>query len=148
MDFFPEDDTAESGIFFHTENIEFQLSYPELIQDWLHKIIEQEGGQLSLLNFIFCSDQYLLQINIEYLQHDTYTDIITFQYQQHPIIEGDIFISIDRIRENAARYDVSFDNELKRVLVHGVLHLCGYRDKTKEEKQQMRKKENEALAAF
>ena len=144
-DFFLPDLAPETGIFFHTENLLFEVNNTLNIQDWLTKIIEQEGQQLSLLNFIFCDDDYLHKINVEYLNHDTLTDIITFPLAELPTIEGEIYISIPRVRENATKFKTTFDNELHRVLAHGVLHLCGYLDKTAEEAQLMRQKEEEAL---
>ena len=145
LDFFLPDLEPETGIFFHTENLLFELNDTLKIQDWLTQIIEQEGQQLSLLNFIFCDDDYLHKINVEYLNHDTLTDIITFPLAELPTIEGEIYISIPRVRENAAKFDTTFDNELHRVLAHGVLHLCGYLDKTDIEEKLMRQKEEEAL---
>lgn len=145
LDFFLPDLEPETGIFFHTENLLFELNDTLIIQDWLTKIIEQEEQQLSLLNFIFCDDDYLHKINVEYLNHDTLTDIITFPLAELPTIEGEIYISIPRVRENASKFETTFQNELHRVLAHGVLHLCGYFDKTEEEAKLMRQKEEEAL---
>ena len=142
---FPSEIEQEAIINFHSEEIDFKIEDVELIKSWLKKIIEQENKTLLLLNFIFCSDEYLHKINVEYLQHDTYTDIITFPLAEDPIIEGDIFISIDRINENASTFGVDVENELNRVLAHGVLHLCGWGDKSEKEAKQMRIKENEAL---
>jgi rRNA maturation RNase YbeY len=136
---------SPKGIFFHSEDIDFQLDNESQTSLWLKKIIEQEGCTLLLLNFIFCSDDYLHQLNMEYLNHNTLTDIITFPYQSPPQIEGDIFISIDRVTENSEEFNTLFDNELKRVMAHGVLHLCGYNDKTEQEKKQMQLKEEEKL---
>lgn len=135
----------EETIFFHSEDIPFQLDKPSIIISWIEKIIKQEGKILQNLNFIFCTDPYLHQINLEYLQHDTYTDIITFPYKKPPNIEGDIFISIDRVQDNAQSFKASFTEELHRVIIHGVLHLCGYLDKTPAEKKEMRAKEDAAL---
>ena len=132
-------------IIFHSENIDFSLSQPSLIFDWICKTIESEAKQLRHLNFIFCNDEYLHKINLEYLNHDTYTDVITFPYSEGEIIEGDIFISIERIKENSNKFEVDFDNELYRVMIHGVLHLLGYLDKSPEDKVLMTKKENEYL---
>ena len=143
---FPSESKKGGIIIFHSEEIDFELKEVDLKTSWLKKIIEQENMTLLLLNFIFCSDEYLHKINVEYLQHDTYTDIITFPLSELPNIEGDIFISIDRINENAKRFQVSFEEEFNRVLSHGVLHLCGYGDKTEEEAKLMREKENEALS--
>ena len=142
---FPEEFEKEGGINFHSEGIDFELNDFMLKTNWLEKLIEQENKTLLLLNFIFCSDEYLHKVNVEYLQHDTYTDIITFPLSDLPNIEGDIFISIDRIRENASKFEVSFEEELNRVLSHGVLHLCGYGDKSEKEATLMRQKENDAL---
>ncbi len=127
---------------------EFELENEEKITEWLVKTIEQEDKSLRLLNFIFCSDHYLLDINQQYLQHDTLTDIITFPYAEPPLVEGDIFISIERVKENAKKFDVSFEQELRRVMAHGVLHLCGYLDKKPKEQALMRSKEDEALALY
>jgi rRNA maturation RNase YbeY len=142
---FPSEFEQEAIINFHSEEIDFILINVELKKSWVKKIIEQENKMLLLLNFIFCSDDYLHKINLEYLEHDTYTDIITFPLAEDPDIEGDIFISIDRVKENAIKFETSFENELNRVLAHGVFHLCGYRDKTEEEATLMRQKENQAL---
>lgn len=134
---------------FFSEQTDFNLQKKPQINKWLHKVILHHDLKLGDLNFIFCDDTYLLRINQEYLDHDYYTDIITFdQSDDEGFIEGDIFISIDRIRENAQNQNISFDNELKRVLVHGILHLIGYGDQTMEEKQIMRKKEDACLSLF
>lgn len=133
-----------SHIDFYIENITFSLEKEEAIKQWITLVITQENKAWEKLTYILCSDEYLYDINIKYLQHDTYTDIITFPTSKDPI-ESDIFVSIDRIRENAKAYNVSFEDELRRVLIHGVLHLCGYRDKTAAEQQQMTQKEDEAL---
>lgn len=145
---FPSNIETEECIIFHTEEIGFELKNTNLLSLWLQTIIEQENKLLLLLNFIFCSDEYLHKINIEYLNHDTFTDIITFPLSKLPQIEGDIFISIDRVTENALAFEVPFETELHRVMAHGVLHLCGYGDKTQREVEIMRQKENEALVLF
>lgn len=136
----------EEKINFYSEDIEFNLPNHSTIFDWINKTIENEAKVLRHINFIFCSDIYLHKINLEYLNHNTLTDVITFPYAEGKNIEGDIFISIDRIRENAKSYEVSFKNELHRVMIHGTLHLLGYLDKTAEDKTQMTQKENEYLA--
>lgn len=118
---------------------------PEFFVSWLSKVCEAEDRELEEISVIFCSDEYLLEINNEYLKHDYYTDIITFDYYTEAIT-GDLFISLDRVKENAETNNVAFENELYRVIAHGVLHLLGYGDKSKEESVLMRKKENEALA--
>jgi len=138
--------TEEENINFYSEDIEFSLPTPSLTYDWICNTIETESKQLRHLNFIFCSDAYLHKINLEYLDHDTFTDVITFPYSEGNIIEGDIFISIERIRENAEKFKVEFENELHRVIIHGVLHLLGYFDKTLEDQALMTKKENDYLA--
>ena len=134
----------EEVIQFHFEDIDFDFSHEDLIRQWIIHTISQEQKNLGNLNFIFCTDPYLHKINIEYLDHDTFTDIITFPYSEEKI-EGDIFISIDRIHENAKTFGVSFTDELHRVIIHGVLHLIGYGDKSPEEKKQMTAKEDQYL---
>lgn len=142
----PEEEPAETAINFQSEDIDFQLDQPDVIVDWVETVISRENCQLLLLNYIFCSDNYLHQINLEYLRHDTLTDIITFPYAPPPFIQGDIFISIERVRENAENLQLTFNTELCRVMIHGVLHLCGYGDKTAPEKTIMTEKEDEALS--
>lgn len=137
-------DLAGKSIDFHVEDIDFQLTDETALLDWILATIDQEGGQLGFLNYIFCSDEYLHKINMEYLQHDTYTDIITFPYSEEQI-ESDIFISIDRVKENAEKFAVPFKEELHRVMIHGVLHLLGFGDKTDDEKKIMRAKEEEYI---
>ena len=134
-------------IHYHTEGINFNFKSKRKTLAWIKKTIENEGFSLNELNYIFCSDEYLLQVNIEYLQHDTLTDIITFPYATAPI-EGDIFISIERVRDNAKDFNVPFEQELRRVIIHGVLHLCGYGDKTDKQAAIMRQKEEAALAVY
>ncbi|MCB0661803.1 MAG: rRNA maturation RNase YbeY [Saprospiraceae bacterium] len=145
---FPQQDaenTEIDPIQFFTEDITFLLEDENLVREWIMKIINEEGQHLVALTFVFCSDAYLHNINIEYLDHDTLTDIITFPYQEPPNIEGDIFISIDRIKDNANSFETTFENELRRVIIHGVYHLSGYGDKSEEEAKIMRQKENHAL---
>ena len=135
-----------SKINFITEEIDFNLKNKLKIKKWLTQIIINHDFKLSELNFIFCSDEYLLKINIEYLDHNTLTDIITFDNSEdEKTIEGDIFISIDRVKENAETFKVSFENELLRVLSHGTLHLLGFKDKSPKDKKQMTTKEDESL---
>ena len=132
---------------FNYENdfvIENEVSY----QEWISRIIESEGFEEGEINYIFCDDEYLLNINNQYLKHDTYTDIISFDYCVGNLLQGDIFVSTQRVAENALNFKVSFDNELKRVLSHGILHYCGYKDKSKEEADVMRQKEDEKIALF
>ncbi len=132
---------------YFTEDISFQIDAPNLKRAWVQKVVASEGFELTELNYIFCSDDYLLQINSKFLDHDTYTDIVTFDNSDsNGAIEGDVFISIQRVRENAGKLNVSFEDELSRVMIHGVLHLCGYDDKTPTEKTAMRKKEEACLS--
>ena len=135
---------------FFSEDIDFELSNSEHLTEWIAQVVFKENCKLGALTYIFCSDEYLHQLNVDHLNHDTLTDIITFPYHESADapIESDIFISIDRVRENATLFKVPFENELNRVLIHGALHLCGYKDKTKEEEQEMRRKENEALKSL
>ena len=128
--------------------IDFKLDKESNYTDWINKIITSESSSLGSLNYIFCDDAYLVEINQQYLNHNTLTDIITFDYSDKNEISGDIFISIERVMENASDYNVDFEEELKRVMSHGVLHLLGYNDKTKEDKQVMRSKENEMIQLF
>jgi rRNA maturation RNase YbeY len=117
----------------------------EFLTQWLDKVTQQENKKLGELTFIFTSDEYLLEVNKQYLEHDYYTDIITFDYCEDDYVSGDLFISIDRVKENAQINNTTFQNELNRVIVHGVLHLCGYKDKTEDDEQLMRHKENQML---
>lgn len=136
---------GDQAISFFSEDIDFILDNQDKIQKWINLIIAKEKNVLSYINYIFCSDAYLHKINLEYLDHDTLTDIITFPYTDAPPIESDIFISIDRVKENAKIFKTSFERELYRVIIHGVLHLCGYGDKDDESKKLMRNKEDEAI---
>lgn len=134
-------------IYFFEEDISFKLERPRKTTTWLKSVIEDQNKHLDTINYIFCSDEYLLTVNQTYLKHNTYTDIITFNNSEDPaVISGDIFISIDRVKDNARQLAVSFDSELHRVLVHGILHLVGYNDKTPRQKVTMRNKENAYLS--
>lgn len=134
------------SVSFFEEDIRYHLRNKNKVKAWLRDAISAEGYKLKELNYIFCSDSYLLQINRQYLDHDTYTDIITFDNsEKQGIIEGDIFISIDRIRENADKFQTGEINELHRVIIHGALHLLGYKDKTPEDKKLMTEKEDHYL---
>ncbi len=117
----------------------------DFYEQWLSEVTRLENKKLGDVTLIFCSDEYLLNINQTYLDHDYYTDIITFDYTEGDFVSGDLYISVDRVSENAEINNVSFLNELNRVVVHGVLHLCGYKDKSDEEEKQMRRKEDDAL---
>ena len=139
---------ALKDISFFCEDIDFTLKEKAKVRSWIGETIKAEGfKRVGELSFVFCSDDYLLQINQQYLNHDTYTDIVTFDSsEEEDVISGDIFISIERIRENAEKFGVTERDELHRVIIHGVLHLCGYYDKTKKEKELMSSKENEYLS--
>ena len=126
---------------FHNE-IEFVLQNQGELQKWIKKVITSENKEMGEINYIFCSDEYLLERNIKYLDHDTLTDIITFNYCKGKIITSDIMISIDRVKENSTIFDNPFSEELHRVMIHGILHLIGYDDKTEKEKKLMKEKEN------
>ncbi|AOW08780.1 rRNA maturation RNase YbeY [Flavobacterium gilvum] len=127
---------------------DFILENEEAIATWLSAVIESENKSEGEINYIFCDDEYLHKINVEYLNHDTLTDIISFDYTMGNEIGGDIFVSIERVLDNANDYNTSFEEELKRVLVHGVLHYCGYKDKSDEDEALMRSKEDEKIAMF
>jgi probable rRNA maturation factor len=141
----------KSIITFHSEETKFTLKEKTLHKAWLMKIALKEKYTIAELNYIFCSDGYLLKVNQDYLHHDTYTDIITFDNSEDKkkhAIEGDIFISIDRVKENSINYHTNLDNELHRVMAHGLLHLMGYKDKTLKDSILMRKKEEESILLF
>ena len=135
-------------VFFHVESIQFKLKQTRAIKQWVKAVIEKHEMKLGVVSYVFCSDEFLLKMNQEHLNHDYYTDIITFDYSEKGVIEGDIFISIDRVRENAISERVVFENELHRVMIHGILHLLGFKDKTKKEQELMRLNENQALMLF
>jgi rRNA maturation RNase YbeY len=130
---------------FFSHKISFQLNKKKANKKLLLSIIQKEKKKPGDINFIFCNDKFLLLLNKKFLKHNTLTDILTFQYS-HDKLSGDIFISIPRVKENAKKYRVTFENELLRVMIHGILHLCGYKDKTKSEKEEMRTKESLYLA--
>ena len=117
-----------------------------ILKQWITTIVENNKKEVGEISYIFCSDEQLLEINKEFLNHDYYTDIITFDYSEADIVSGDLFISIDRIKDNAKTLDVSYQEELHRVIIHGILHLLGFKDKTDEESQNMRLLENECLS--
>lgn len=132
---------------FHYET-DFQLNNESEYSNWINRIIISEDFIEGDINYIFCDDTYLLKLNKKYLNHDTYTDIITFDYSSATILSADIYISVERVKENANRYKSDFLNELLRVMSHGVLHLCGFKDKSKEESTLMRLKEDEKIKLF
>lgn len=132
---------------FYFDNIDTLEIQPE-ISSWLENIIIKEGKKLGKIDYIFCDDNQLLQVNKDFLQHDYYTDIITFDYVKGKTISGDIFVSLPRISDNASSLFKNFEEEFKRVLAHGILHLCGYKDKTEAEQKEMRNKEDFYLNIF
>ena len=127
---------------------DFNLEDEVLYSSWLAEVISSENCKLGDINYVFCDDDFLHDINVKYLNHDTLTDIISFDYSVGKELHGDVFISIDRVKENAVDFEVSFSEELKRVMVHGVLHYCGYKDKNEDDKQLMRSKEDLYIAKF
>lgn len=135
-----------AAINFFNQDIAFKLARPRKTVQWIREVINQEKRELAEISYIFCSDEYLLSINEQYLKHKTLTDIITFDYSDGGPIEGDVFVSVDRVRANAEELKTEFEEELHRVLIHGVLHLVGYFDKTPAEKSRMRKKEDAYLS--
>lgn len=130
---------------FYNEDIEMPALDLSSVKEWINTIVDRNDKLTGDVSFIFCSDAYLLKINQEYLNHNYFTDIITFNYNEGSKISGDIFISLDTVKANAIEYDVTFDNELYRVIIHGILHLIGFNDKTDDEQALMTSKENEAL---
>ena len=135
----------QDNIFFHTEDISFALESEKTTSIWLVMLVERHKKKLWELNYVFCSDEYLLKLNQEHLNHDYFTDIITFDYCQNDVISGDLFISVDRTNENAKTFKKSESNELNRVIAHGLLHLLGFSDKTAEDIVEMRSMEEAAL---
>jgi len=123
----------------------FKLTNETQLANWIGSCIQKDGFKIGEINYIFCDDTYLHKLNIEFLQHDTYTDIISFDNTLGKIISGDIFISVERVKENSITFNSSFNLELYRVMIHGVLHYIDHKDKSEEEKQLMREKENECL---
>ena len=134
---------------FFTEDISFTLKNKTAIRNWIKKVVQTKGAIITEINYIFCSDDYLKEVNVQYLDHDYFTDIITFDNSdKENNLEGDIYISIDRVEENSQQFSKPFENELHRVMIHGVLHLLGYGDKTESEAKQMRQEEETSLSLF
>ncbi len=129
--------------------VEEDIKAPKLpkriITSWIKKVVALQGYSIGDISYVFCSDEKILEVNKQYLQHDYYTDIITFDYTEKKTINGDIFVSIDTVFSNAEKFNVAFEQELHRVLIHGVLHLCGQADKSDSERAEMTRKEDEAL---
>ncbi len=136
----------QNKILFFTEDNTYRIRKKRILREWLFEVIGAESKRVGEINIILCSDEYLHKINLEYLNHDTLTDIVTFDSTEDNIISGELYISIDRIKENAKKFSTFTMNELHRVIVHGVLHLCGFGDKTEKEKELMTSKENFYLA--
>ncbi|GAA3656126.1 rRNA maturation RNase YbeY [Flavivirga jejuensis] len=124
---------------------DFSLESEEEISNWILNTVSEETYKIEEINYVFCDDEYLHKLNVEFLNHDTLTDIISFDYSIGKLIQGDIFISIERVKDNAKDFSVSFKEELNRVIIHGILHYCGYKDKTDEDATVMREKENHYL---
>ena len=133
------------AIWFHSNYTGFELSQRRKIKEWISTIIDNKGFSTGSINYIFSTDEEILTVNKEFLNHDFYTDIISFDYSDEKIISGDIYISIDRVKENAISYDQDFTLELRRVLIHGILHFLGYKDKTSLEAKAMRTAETDSL---
>jgi probable rRNA maturation factor len=127
---------------------DFELGDEKLFSNWITKIITSENKLEGQINYIFCNDDYLHKINLQYLNHDTFTDIISFDYSEGNFLQGDIFISIERVQDNATDFNISLLEELKRVMAHGILHYCGYKDKSSEEQKIMRQKEEQKMKMF
>ena len=125
---------------------DFKLDNDTLLNEWISNVITSEGFEVGEVHYIFCDDEFLHKLNVEFLNHDTLTDVISFDYRMGNQINGEIFISVERVQDNAKVFNNSFEDELHRVMIHGILHFCGYKDKTDEEEALMRNKENEALS--
>jgi rRNA maturation RNase YbeY len=139
---------SKSKVCFFFQEVKASLANRNILKKYIQSVFKKEGKKLDSLNFIFCSDMVLLKINRKYLKHDLYTDIITFDLSEIDAIRGEIYISIDRVRENAIKFGISFKSELHRVIFHGVLHLCGYNDKTRSEMKTIREKEDNYLNKY
>lgn len=136
------------AIHFSIEKEGFKLKDKMKIKAWITSVVKKEGKRIGDIAYMFCDDEQVLEANISYLEHDTYTDIITFDYVEGDVVSGDILISVDRVKENANLFQCSFEQELHRVIIHGILHLLGVGDKTEEEAAVMRKREEMALALW
>lgn len=132
---------------FNFETI-LHLEEEKRLKEWIAEAVAAEEFLVGEINYVFCTDEYLHKINLQYLNHDTYTDIISFDYRVGKQLHGDIFISVDRVRENATKFEVDFNSELLRVLIHGILHFCGYKDKLDNEVSAMRAKEDYYIARY
>jgi probable rRNA maturation factor len=133
------------AITFHTEGVDFPAIDKKKVADWIRSVAKKYGKRTGEIAYLFCNDEQILTVNQQFLGHDYYTDIITFDYSEEDYLSGDIFVSIDTVRSNAELYSVSFQEELYRVVIHGILHLCGIKDESEQEKEEMREAENRAL---
>ena len=138
----------DMAISFSTANLDFELEDKVKVKKWISEVVTAQGKKVGQIGYLFCDDAYLIEVNRTYLNHDTYTDIITFDYVVGDIISGDIMISVERVKENASQFNTSFEQELHRVIIHGVLHLLGQKDKSESEAAEMRKKEEAALVLW
>ncbi len=136
------------AIRFAVQDINFELQQAEKVKKWISEVVQRRQKWVGNISYLFCDDEYLLGVNRKYLNHDTYTDIITFDYVAADLISGDIMISVDRVVENAEKFEVPFEHELHRVIIHGVLHLLGQGDKSDSEAAEMRRQEEEALTLW
>lgn len=132
----------------HHYELDFKLDEEARYSDWAEKVVASEGRGVDCINYIFCDDEYLWELNHKYLNHNELTDILTFDYSEGERLRGDVFISVERVRENAKELAVQFDHELLRVMSHGLLHMLGYHDNTAEQQRQMRSKEDEKIKMF
>lgn len=140
----PDTGEEESGVFFTADDVSFEPADPDTLVEWISETVSAEGFELNRLDFIFCSDESLLEINRNHLGHDYYTDIITFPLNDNPLL-AEIYVSVDRVKENAQALQIPFESELHRVMIHGVLHLCGFDDHEEEDIRIIRKKEDACL---
>ena len=136
------------AISFTSESVKFSPKQKTKLKSWVETVVKKEKKTPHNINYVFSNDEFLLKLNKQFLKHDSYTDIITFDYNEGKKIAGDVFISVDRVKENAKKFKVAAEQELLRVMIHGVLHLCGYKDKSKSDKAEIRKKEDAALVLF
>ncbi|HEX5112402.1 MAG TPA: rRNA maturation RNase YbeY [Saprospiraceae bacterium] len=138
--FWPEPEEEDTGIFFTIHDVDLDIADPDTWTAWIRETIDEEGYELTRIDYIFCSDEFLLEVNRTHLDHDFYTDIITFPLNPNPIV-AEIYISVERVKENARQFSKSFPDELHRVMIHGILHLCGYEDHEDLDVAMIRKKE-------
>ena len=134
------------SVYFSNADVDFSLENTSLLKKWIFEVIKSYNKRLGRITYLFCSDEYVYNANVKFLDHDTFTDIITFDYVEGDMISGDILISVDRVGENAKSFSPSFEQELHRVIIHGVLHLLGFKDKTDADAAVMRQKENDSLS--